>query len=315
MRRLISSLLGAAVVAGALALAAPAGASTSPVAAYDAGIQVIYSDTGSSVQLSGGRTLWAAGDTLQVNHKATCCAYGYPHNVLYEEMAGSAKFTPLAGKFGYGWQAVPNWPARCKTCGQTFFWPGGFLATATTVYLYGAEVAAPGTVVGDAVAWFDARTLAFEGRVRLHSAQMWSNAVPARGGWWMFGTTGAIQKTAAVAWVPSGDQLTPRKWTVTHGAMTGADIGTTLAVIHWRGFWYCLTKRGDAYWGNQVEELRASSPRGPWSLTGHYWPALSPAQTYTYSVQIHPADGWLLLSYAVGGDSSQMYLRFMLVTL
>jgi hypothetical protein len=308
MRRLISSLLGAAVVAGALALSAPAGASTSPVTAYDAGIQVIYSDTGASVALPGGRTLWAAGDTLQVNHVATCCAYGYPHNVLYTEARGSADFRPLPGRFGYGWQAVPNWPDG------TFFWPGGFLATATTVYLYGAEVRAPGTVVGDAVAWFSASTLAFEGRVRLRSAQMWSNAVPAAGGWWMFGTTGTSVKTGTVAWVPAGAQLSPRKWRITHGVMPGSlDVGTTLAVIHWQGAWYCFTKRGDAYFGNQVEELRASSPLGHWTLTGHTWPALSPPGTYTYSVEAHPQDGWLLLSYAVGGDPSQMFLRFLIV--
>ena len=352
------ALVLVAGVVAALAVPRPASAAllTSPAPAqYTAGLSgVIHADDAASAQDSAtGLEVYAMGDATFVNGTSygTSSNPCYPHFELVTEAPGSAVFDVLPGRpasdGGCGWQQVPNWSDG------SFFWPGGMLATSSTIYVYGqritmtAAVARRGplmrarllaagrlatgiTIDGDYVAEFSDSTLAYQGITQLGTPplqQALSSAVAWPGGHWMIGTLPAPPSTdcssfatdcraGQAVWVPTGDEANAAAWSFYSTIPASLNVGTVVSPFRFNSTWFAISKTGDEFGGTTLEELTAKCMEGcAWHLTGKTWPASAPPNEVTYSAQVHgdPVAGGVLASYAVNG-SPQYWPDFLAIT-
>ncbi len=236
--------------------------------------------------------VWIFGDTTVINGRSVVSGYGYPHSTI----GAGNPLRVRAGRYGYGWQAVPNWPDG------TYFWAGGIVADRGTVYVFGQRIrgVSPFSIVGDYVARFSASTLAYQGMSVMPGTVSWGGVLPARYGFWITGTRGA-PKTGDIAWVPWGHEAASASWRITRGTFPASDgLGTTIALARTGSGVAAYTKRWDAYGSDQIEKLTASWPGGRWTLASRTITAQAPTGCVTYSIEAH-AGGWL--SYAVNGPA------------
>jgi hypothetical protein len=295
---------------------------------------VINTDVASSVRLPDGAELYLGGDVTAVNKVSTEGSYGYPHDAFITESApGSASFKVVPGHYGTDyvngvatpgaqWQQVPNFS------NGDYMWFSGGLVDGATLYVYGEEVQGLGTVEGEAMAEFNATTLAYEGTTVWASGagddSMWSASVPVSGGHDLIGMNSATcvdatDCTGDVAFVPSGQEMNPAAWTITTNVFpSSAGLGNQISVVAASGGGYLAYAKGCDVCGNGslIKELSAPSLTGAWTLTGRTWVTSAPSGATTYSVQAHPDDsapGTLLISYAVNGDG-QYYPNFFSIT-
>ncbi|HSX09780.1 MAG TPA: hypothetical protein VLF93_06520 [Candidatus Saccharimonadales bacterium] len=282
--------------------------------------QVIHSDVTQSVTLPSGKILWIFGDTVQVNGTSTSGAYGYPHDAFVTQLPNSLSFTAVTGNYGYGWQQVPNWSDG------TYFWFVTPIVDNGVLYVLGQRIQGvnPFTVVGDYVAVFNAKTLAFQKIVQVPGGSTgittWGGAAKTSTGWWITGSHNVSCSNATdckvgdMAFVPFGKIATSTSWKVYNNVIPATtNIGTTLGLLQ-NGFtWDIFTKVGDAYGGTQIERLTASSPTGTWTVNGT-WDAPSPSGTVTYGVAVHPEQtspsGQVLVSYDVNGNDPDTHPLF-----
>lgn len=282
--------------------------------------RVIHADNTQSVKLSNGSILWVFGDTTQIIGKSTVGGYGYPHNTFVKQAPDTLFFTVVPGKYGYGWQQVPNWPDN------SYFWMGTPVVENGTVYILGVRIkgASPFTVVGNYVALFDERSLSYDSLVRIPGGPsgktIWGGAVKTSNGFWITGTHGVNCsyatdcKVGDLAFVPFGDLAKPREWKIHADVIPASfNVGTTLALLQTGDGWDIFTKVGDGYGGVQIERLTAATPIGPWTVSGK-WSAPSPSGTVTYGVGVHPEQtsrsGDILVSYNVNGISDAYHPLF-----
>jgi hypothetical protein len=296
--------------------------------------EVINTDVASSVRLPSGAELYLGGDVTAVNEVSTVGYYGYPHDAfITESTRGSASFTVRHGHYGTDyvngvatpgaqWQQVPNF------ANGDYMWFSGALVDGSTLYVYGEEVQGLGTVQGEAMAKFNATTLAYESTTVWTSGagdgSTWSSSVAVTGGHYLVGMNtqqcvDATDCTGEVAFVPAGKELSPAAWTITTGVFpSSAGLGNQIAVTAAPGGGYrAYAKDCDVCGsGSPIKELSAPSLTGPWALTGRTWATSAPSGASTYSVQAHPDDsapGTLLISYAVNGGG-QYNPNFMAIT-
>jgi hypothetical protein len=295
---------------------------------------VINTDVASSVRLPDGAELYFGGDVTAVNGVSTEGYYGYPHDAFITESArGSAAFTVVPGHYGTDyvngvatpgaqWQQVPNFS------NGDYMWFSGGLVDGGTLYVYGEEVQGLGTVEAEAMAEFNATTLAYESTTVWTSgagdASGWSSSVAVRGGHYLIGMNSgtcvdATDCTGDVAFVPAGQELNPAAWTITTGVFpASAGLGNQVSVVAAHGGGYLAYAKGCDVCGNgsPIKELSGQSLTGPWALTGRTWATSAPSGAITYSVQAHADDsapGTLLISYAVNGGG-QYYPNFFAIT-
>jgi hypothetical protein len=295
---------------------------------------VINTDVTSSVALPDGTELYLGGDVTEVNGVSTVGYYGYPHDAfITEPVAGSASFTVVRGHYGTDyvngvatpgaqWQQVPNFS------NGDYMWFSGGLVDGATLYVYGEEVQGLDTVEGEAMAEFNATTLAYEGTTVWTSgagdASTWSASVPVSGGHYLVGMNSATcvdatDCTGDVAFVPTGDELNPSAWSVATSVFpSSAGLGNQVSVVTAPGGGYLAYAKGCDVCGDGslIKELSAPGLTGPWTPTGRTWATSAPAGAITYSVQAHPEDsapGTLLISYAVNGGG-QYYPNFFATT-
>jgi hypothetical protein len=310
------------VVAVSLLTLQPASAATAfTTSQWDAALaKVINADVAQSVTLPNGKTLWVFGDTTQVNGTSTVGAYGYPHDAFVTQQANSLNFTPVAGKYGYGWQQVPNWSDG------TYFWMGAPVVDNGTLYVFGQRISGASnfSVVGSYVALFNASTLAFQKIVSVPGGSDgttgWGGIGKDSAGWWLQGSHNVPCsyatdcKVGDAAWVPFGHLADPTAWQLHYNNVPATlNAGTTIGLYATSTGWDTFTKTGDAYGGTTIERLHASCMTCDWSQTGS-WDAPSPSGTVTYGVAVHPEQaapaGQLLVSYNVNGVSSAYHPLF-----
>jgi hypothetical protein len=283
--------------------------------------KAIHADVAQSVTLPNGTILWIFGDTTQVNGVSTVGGYGYPHDAFVTQAPNTLTFTPVPGKYGYGWAQVPNWPDG------TFFWMATPIVDNGTLYVLGSRIQATSTSfsgVGQYVAVFNAKTLAFQQIIQVPTGSTniaWGGVAKTSTGWWITGTHAVTCSNATdckvgdMAFVPTGKLTTPSAWKVYNNVIPAtANVGTTVALLQNGNSWDAFTKLGDAYGSNQLEKLTASSPTGTWKVAGT-WNAPYPQGTVTYAVAVHPEQtapsGQVLVSYAVNGVDADYYPLFM----
>jgi len=296
--------------------------------------RVINTDVASSVRLPSGAELYLGGDVTAVNGASAVGYYGYPHDAFITESArGSASFTVVHGHYGTDyvngvatpgaqWQQVPNFS------NGDYMWFSGALVDGGTLYIYGEEVQGLGTVQGEAMAKFNAKTLAYESTKVWTSgngdASGWSSSIAVQGGHYLVGMNSptcvyATNCTGDLAFVPAGQEMNPAAWTITtsvfpQSAGLGNQISVTAAAS---GGYLAYAKNCDVCGnGSPILELSAANITGPWTATGRTWATSAPSGASTYSVQAHPDDsapGTLLISYAVNGGG-QYHPNFLAVT-
>lgn len=295
---------------------------------------VINTDVASSVRLPSGSELYLGGDVTVVNGNSTVGYYGYPHDAFITESSrGSASFTVVHGHYGTDyvngvatpgaqWQQVPNFS------NGDYMWFSGALVDGSTLYVYGEEVQGLGTVQGEAMAKFNASTLAYESTTVWTSgngdASTWSSSVAVTGGHYLVGMNtptcvDATDCTGDVAFVPTGKELSPASWTITRSVFPpSAGLGNQISVTAASGGGYrAYAKDCDVCGsGSLIKELSAPSLTSGWTATGRTWATSAPSGASTYSVQAHPDDsgpGTLLISYAVNGGG-QYHPNFIAIT-
>jgi hypothetical protein len=269
--------------------------------------KTIHADNTQSVRLPDGRTLWAFGDTIAINGEPTVGLYGYPHDAFVTQAPRSQTFTAVSGKYGYGWQQVPNWSDN------SYFWMSSPVVDKGVLYILGQRIqgASSFKVVGSYVAVFNASTLAFQKIVPISNGAtgqtVWGGiAKNSRGGWWVTGTHGVSCyivncKVGDIAYVPFGGLADSSEWQVYNNVIPASNnLGTTLGIVRTSTGWDIFTKTGDAYGGSTIERLSANWARGNWKVTGS-WPISGPQGTVTYGVAVHPEQaapsGDVLVSY------------------
>lgn len=280
----------------------------------------IHADVAESVVLPNSTILWIFGDTTQVNGVSTSGAYGYPHDAFVEQAPNTLTFTAVPGTYGYGWQQVPNWSDG------TYFWMSTPIVDNGSLYILGERIKGvnPFTVVGDYVAVFNEKTLAFQQIIQVPAGStgttIWGGIAETSTGWWITGTHGVSCsyatdcKVGDMAFVPLGKLATSNAWKVYNNVIPAIDnVGTTLSLMQGSSGWDIFTKLGDAYGGTQIEKLTASSPTGSWTVNGT-WAAPSPQGTITYGVSVHPeqtsSSGQVLVSYDVNGVDADYHPLF-----
>jgi hypothetical protein len=284
--------------------------------------RTVHADVAASAALPGGRVLWAFGDTTQIDGTSTVSKDGYPHDSFVLQTGNVLR--PLPGRYGFGWQQVPNWPDG------DYFWANALLLQDNTLYVFGEKERTVSkkrnsfATVASAIATFNATTLRYEGVTVLPTARSWGEPVQAtyRGaeGYWLIGTR-AVKcsdasgcKVGDTAFIPAGDELRYRDWKITDRTIPRKDdIGTTVSLLRYRHGYVAFTKRGDVY-GKDIETLTASTPTGPWTI-GKPYRAPSPRGTQTYNVQVHPEQsapaGRILLTYSVNGVEADYHPLFL----
>lgn len=281
---------------------------------------VIHSDNAQSVKLSNGKVLWVFGDTIAVNGTSTVEPYGYPHNAFVEQTANTLKFTPLAGKYGFGWQQVPNWS------NGDYFWMSTPIVAKDALYVLGQRIRG-GTnfqIVGDYEAQFAPNTLAYKRLIRipggLTGLTTWGGMVATGSGRWITGThrVGCYIvncKVGDMAFVPWGKMGVPSAWQVHNSVIPAStDLGTTLGIVKSATGRDIFTKKGDAYGGSSIERLTARSLTGTWTVNGN-WPSPSPTGAVSYGTAVHPEQvapaGKVLVSYVVNNFKASCWPLFL----
>ena len=301
----------------------------------------VHADDGASVALPGGRTLWIGGDTTYIGRENICqqqpgaCPFGPAHQTFVIQKG--SKLTPLRqGNGGFnGWQQIPN-----KSDNEVF-WAGGGVVYGRTLYVFAGEIkllpvsvsCAPFCWVpqGERVAEFNARTLAYERIVSLHTSENIDSAVRDGNGWYVFASsslpnTDNTMKQGDVAWVPLNGLAKGADY---HWHMDAIDSqwtpGSMISAVHYEHRWVVFTKEND-FMGGSIERLESSSPFGPFQYTGG-WPGYGlqlpgvKQGEWSYSVQAHPEQpapsGDVLVSYAVSpidvstGRDADYHLHFL----
>jgi hypothetical protein len=314
-------------------LTAASRASTLPASSWDSGIaQAVSADVVASTSLPDGNQVYVFGDTMRVGSQVICspksCPFGFPHNSVAIEPAGSATFTMQScSVFGcpYGWEWVPNWSDG------TEFWMAAPAVYGNTLYVVGTRISTVGSSCsfgcseGEYVATFaigSGDALTYKGVTQLTGpagSSGWGSAVPdaSAGGWWLTGTRGTGKsgcavdcKTMDVAFVPFSGILDSSAWTVTPDVLPsgeGWDLGSVTSLVPAPNGWAIFTKRND-FLGSYIEELASASITSGWVHAGRF--PITPIKncTMTYSAQAHPGDGApagkMLVSWANNGSAS-----------
>lgn len=292
------------------------------VSAWDSTMDAaIHSDDAQSVTLPNGNVLWVFGDTIAINGKPTIGSFGYPHDAFVEQTANTQKFTPLAGKYGYGWQQVPNWS------NGDYFWMSTPIVQRGNLFVLGQRIrgVANFQVIGDYEAEFDSSTLAYKGMIQIPSGAsgvtVWGGETSTSSGRWITGTHGVSCsyatdcKVGDLAFVPWGDMGAPSTWQVHLNVIPASDnVGTTLGIVKSTTGWDIFTKLGDSYGGSSIERLSAASLTGAWTVTGN-WASPSPSGAVSYAAAVHPEQaapaGDILVSYAVNDSKSICWPQFL----
>src|SRR5260370_38380233 len=99
--------------------------------------------------------VWIFGDTTVVNGRSVVSGYGYPHSTI----GAGNPLRVRAGRYGYGWQALPNWPDG------THFWAAGIHADRGPVYGFGQRIrgVSPFSIGGGYVARYAPSTPPYPG--------------------------------------------------------------------------------------------------------------------------------------------------------
>ena len=282
---------------------------------------VIHADVAQSVRLPDGRILWDFGDTTQVRGVSTVTRGGYPHSAFLTQQPGTLSFTPVPGRYGFGWQQVPNWSDG------TYFWMGAPVVDGGKLYVLGQRIrgVVPFTIVGSYMAVFDASTLAFQKIIKVpggpDGTTGWGGTGKGALGWWLTGTHNTACSNATdckigdAVWVPFGHIGDTANWQLHYANMPALlNLGTTIGLYNTGTGWDAFTKTGDAYGGTTIEKLHATAPGSVWSVVSQV-PAPSPAGTVTYGVAVHPEQaspaGQIMVSYDVNGVASAYGPRFL----
>jgi hypothetical protein len=281
---------------------------------------LIHADVSQSVTLPNGSILWVFGDTTQVNGVSTSGAYGYPHDTIATQAPNTLTFTAVPGTYGYGWQQVPNWSDG------SYFWMSTPIVYNGHLYILGERVkgVSPFTVVGDYVAVFNAKTMAFQQITQIPDGSTgntaWGGVASTSSGWWITGTHAVSCsyatdcKVGDLAFVPYGGLTVSNDWKVYNNVIPASmNVGTSLALLKTGSGWDIFTKQGDSYGGTNIEKLTSTSIPGSWEVT-NTWSAPSPSGTVTYGVAVHPEQtsplGQVLVSYDVNGINADYHPLF-----
>lgn len=283
--------------------------------------KVIHSDVTQSVTLPSGKILWDFGDTTQVNGVNTVHSNGYPHSAFVTQQPGTLSFTAVAGKYGFGWQQVPNWSDG------TYFWMGTPVVENGMLYVMGQRIKGvnPFKILGSYMAVFNASTLAYQKIVQIpggpDGSTGWEGVTKDANGWWLQGTHSVPCayatdcKVGDAVYVPFGQLGTSSQWQPHYNNMPATlNLGNNIGLLNTGNGYDAFTKTGDAYGGTTIERLHAATMTGTWTVTGQ-WPAPSPSGTATYAVGVHPEQTspsrQILVSYNVNGVNSAYHPQFL----
>ena len=176
-----------AIVTSMTVAPAFAASSTFSTSKWDSALgRVVHADVTQSVALPSGRILWVFGDTTEVNGRSTVHGFGYPHGSFVTQARGTLAFKAVPGKYGFGWQQVPNWSDG------TFFWMSTPIVDRGVLYVLGERIKAERSsfsVVGQYVAEFNVKTLAYKRIIAVPKGKTgkttWGGVAKGTHGWWL----------------------------------------------------------------------------------------------------------------------------------
>lgn len=294
MARLWAALVALVLaLVGFLLTASPARGDTAGLNGFFANY---HADTGSSVPLGDGRTLWLFGDTL------TPAGTFRRNSAVVQGVDGVMR--PRSGTF-----------AKASAAGH-WYWPGEAVREGTRLRVLAMDF----TCTGACGAWdmhyertdvltYRLPDLAYLGKASLPrraSGAMWSQLHTARDGYtYAYGSyavTGQLGKAVEVARVPSGSVSCISCWRYLGTRMgPSLELGTVVSVVRKAAGGYRLYSKRLDLWTEEIIAYDSSTPYGPWGSRRTVATTPQSGGSWTYAVEAHPeqvAGGRLTLTYA-----------------